>query len=153
MTKTLTLTIVIPAYNEENYLANCLESVAQQTVIPSEVIVVDNNSSDKTAQIAPSYSFAKVIKEKNQGVFFAARTGFKAANSDIIGRIDADTVLPSDWVEKVMTNFQNSDVAAVTGPVSYYDMPLPRSNYWFDHLMRKFTYQWAPNTPFLYGSN
>ena len=152
--KTLTLSIVIPVYNEEDYLPACLEAIADQTVIPDEVIVVDNNSTDLTVKIAQQYSFVKVIKEKRQGVFFATRRGFNAAKSDVICRIDADTLLPAEWIETVLAELSARDVAAVTGPVSYYDMPLPRSNYWFDHIMRALTYRLAyKNSPFLYGSN
>jgi glycosyltransferase involved in cell wall biosynthesis len=152
--KSLTLTIVIPAYNEQSYLPACLNSIADQTVIPSEVIVVDNNSSDETVKIAQQYGFVKVIKEKRQGVFFAARAGFTAAKSDIIGRIDADTLLPPEWAETVLTELKGKDIAAITGPVNYYDMPLPHANYWFDHIMRALTHRFAyKNSPFLYGSN
>jgi glycosyltransferase involved in cell wall biosynthesis len=152
--KSLTLTIVIPAYNEQSYLAACLDSIADQTIMPAEVIVVDNNSFDDTVKIANEYSFVKVLKEAEQGVFFAARRGFSAAKSDVIGRIDADTILPSEWVETVLNELNDKDVAAVTGPVSYYDMPLPHTNYWFDHLFRLMTYKLAyNNSPFLYGSN
>jgi glycosyltransferase involved in cell wall biosynthesis len=154
LNKPLTLTIVIPAYNEQSYLKACLDSIADQTIMPAEVIVVDNNSSDETVKIASEYSFVKILQEPNQGVFFAARRGFNAAKSDIIGRIDADTLLPAEWVETVLVHFQKENVAALTGPVSYYDMPLPHSNYWFDHLMRAMTYNLAyDNSPFLYGSN
>lgn len=154
LNKSLTLTIVIPAYNEQSYLKACLDSIADQTIMPAEVIVVDNNSSDETVQIAREYSFVKVMKEPCQGVFFAARRGFNAAHSDIIGRIDADTILPADWVETVQNQLNDESVAAVTGPVNYYDMPLPHSNFWFDHLMRAITYSFAyDSSPFLYGSN
>jgi len=152
--KSLTLTIVIPVYNEQSYLSACLNSIAEQTVLPHEVIVVDNNSTDETTKIAKEYSFVKVLREPKQGVFFAAYKGFSAASSDIIGRIDADTILPPDWIETIQRHLQDKSVAAVTGPVSYYDMPLPYANYWFDHLMRAMTYRFAyTNSPFLYGSN
>lgn len=152
--KPLTLTIVIPAYNEQDYLPACLDSVAAQSVMPAEVIVVDNNSTDETVKIAESYSFVKVLKEEKQGVFFAARTGFRAASGDIIGRIDADTLLAEDWAENVLDKMADRSVAALTGPVSYYDMPLPHSNYWFDHVMRQLVYRLAyAKSPFLYGSN
>lgn len=152
--KTHTLSIVIPVYNEEDYLPACLDAIADQTVVPKEVIVVDNNSTDDTARIARRYSFVKVIKERRQGVFFAARRGFNAAKSDIIGRIDADTLLPPDWTEIALREISDKNVAAVTGPVNYYDMPLPHANYWFDHVMRDLTYRFAyKNSPFLYGSN
>lgn len=154
LNKTLTLTLVIPAYNEQGYIEACLDSIAGQSVMPNEVIVVDNNSTDDTVKIARTYSFVKIVKEPRQGVFFAAQTGFAAAASDLIGRIDADTILPDDWTEKVLRVMSDKAVAAVTGPVNYYDMPLPRANFWFDHLMRKLTYELAPQTsPFLYGSN
>lgn len=150
--KKLTLTIVIPAYNEEGYLGACLDSIAAQTVLPDEVIVVDNNSTDLTAVIAQRHSFVHLVKEKRQGVFFASFTGFKAARGHIIARIDADTVLPANWVSLIKDSFEDS-VSAVTGPVYYYDMPLGHKNFWFDHIMRKVTYRWSKSTPFLYGSN
>ena len=151
--KTLTLTIVIPVYNEHGYLKACLDSIAKQSVMPDEVIVVDNNSTDKSVQIAKSYPFVKLMGETRQGVVFARNKGFNAATSDIIGRIDADTVLPEDWVQRVAAEFEDPKVAAVTGPVSYYDMPLPRLNYQVNHLMCKFTHRWSSDGPFLYGSN
>lgn len=152
--KTLTLTIVIPAYNEQSYLEACLDSISAQTLMPTEVIVVDNNSSDDTLKIAHQYSFVKILKETKQGVYFAAKTGFSAAGSQIIGRIDADTLLPGDWVETVLEFFENAETTAVTGPVSYYDMPFGHANHWFDHMMRAYTYNFAyANCPFLYGSN
>lgn len=151
--KTLTLTIVIPVYNEQGYLKACLNSIVKQSVMPDEVIVVDNNSTDKSAQIASAYPFVRLINETKQGVVFARNTGFNAAKSDIIGRIDADSVLPDNWVQRVLAEFQDPGVAAVTGPVSYYDMPLPRLNYQVNHLMCKFTHRWSKDGPFLYGSN
>jgi glycosyltransferase involved in cell wall biosynthesis len=122
--------------------------------MPTQVIVVDNNSTDETLKIAQGYSFVKVMKEKRQGVFFAVRRGFSAATSDIVGRIDADTILPESWVETVLDKMTYTSVVAVTGPVNYYDMPFPRKNYWFDHIMRALTYKFAyQKSPFLYGSN
>jgi glycosyltransferase involved in cell wall biosynthesis len=153
MNKPLTLTIVIPVYNEERYLKSCLEAVAGQTIKPDEVIVVDNNSTDSTAKIAKRFDFVKLIREPKQGVSYSARRGFNGAKSDIIGRIDGDTILPPYWVERVKKDFAKEGVAATTGPVSYYDMPFPKTNYWIDHMMRKYTFLLAPTNPFLYGSN
>ena len=151
--KKLTLTIVIPAYNEEDYLKSCLDSIASQTVKPDEVILVDNNSVDDTIEIARAYKNLRILHEGKQGVFYASTKGFRDARSDIIARIDADTVLPPIWIERVLDDFDDGTIAATTGPVTYYDMPLPKHNYWFDHLMRKFTHKFSPDTPFLYGSN
>src|SRR6266404_9608138 len=105
LSKTLTLTIVIPAYNEQGYIKACLDSIKNQSEAPNEVIVVDNNSTDKTVEIARKYSFVKVIHEKRQHQVFAQAAGFNLAKGDIIGRIDADSVLPADWVRKIKAAF------------------------------------------------
>lgn len=101
MQKALKLSIVIPAYNEESHLKACLDSIARLTEKPYEVIVVDNNSSDKTVLIAKSYSFVRLIHEKRQGVVFARSRGFDTAKGDIICRIDADCILPKNWTKHI----------------------------------------------------
>jgi glycosyltransferase involved in cell wall biosynthesis len=151
--KTLTLTLVIPVFNEEGYLNNCLGSVAAQTHMPAQVIVVNNNSSDKSADVARQYPFVTLLNEKKPGVLHARNLGFKAANGNIIARIDADTFLPPRWVENAIRSFEDKSISAVTGPVDYYDMPLPSRNHFFDHIMRSSIYNWSPKSPFLYGSN
>lgn len=153
MKQALTLSIVIPVYNEQHYLKTCLDAIAAQTEQPNEVIVVDNNSTDDSVAIARKYAFVRVLYEPKQSVLYARNTGFASAKGDIIGRIDADTVLPRHWVQRVKHDFLAPSVAAVTGPVSYYDMPLPWLNFWFDHPLRKLLRRFAPNCPFLFGSN
>jgi glycosyltransferase involved in cell wall biosynthesis len=153
LNKTLTLTIVIPVFNEQDHLAACLKAIAAQTIMPDEVIVVNNNSSDKTVEVAKQFSFVRLIHEPKQGVLFAKNKGFKAAKSDIIGRIDADSILPSRWVQTVKRFMADDNYAALTGPVNYYDMPLPETNYHLDHWMRSSIYNWSPKSPFLFGSN
>jgi glycosyltransferase involved in cell wall biosynthesis len=113
--KQLTLSIIIPAYNEQHYIKSCLDSIGCQTQIPDEVIVVDNNSTDDTVAIAASYPFVRVVRQRKQGRGHARTKGFDAATSDIIGRIDADSVLEPDWCERVRSQFANRDVAGVTG--------------------------------------
>lgn len=151
--KTLSLTIVIPVFNEQDHLAACLDAIAAQTVRPLEVIVVDNNSTDQTVYIARRYPFVKLIKEKRQGVLHAKNAGFEQAAGDIIGRIDADSLLPPRWAESVLSFMASHDYAALTGPVNYYDMPMPETNYHLDHWMRSSIYNWSPKSPFLFGSN
>lgn len=123
--KTLVLSIVIPAYNEEGYISRCLDSIAAQTLSPHEVIVVDNNSIDKTVEIAQQYPFVKVIHEKRQHQVFAQAAGFNKATGDILGRIDADSILPPDWIEKIIKAFADDPkLVAVTGGADPYDVPL-----------------------------
>lgn len=123
--KSLTLSLIIPAYNEERYIGACLDSIAAQSIKPLEVIVVDNNSVDKTSEIASKYPGVSVLHEKRQHQVFAQAAGFNHAMGDILGRIDADSILPTDWVEKVIESFGDEPkLVAVTGGGDPYDVPL-----------------------------
>lgn len=112
------VSIVIPAYNEEDYIDLCLQSLVwQKTQYKFEVIVVDNNSKDKTKNIALSYRNKlniRVISEKQQGRGIARWRGFEEAKGEVIFSTDADTILPEDWIERFMKYFENEKVVAVT---------------------------------------
>lgn len=131
------VSIVIPAYNEERHLRACLQAIAGQTVQPLEVVVVDNNSTDRTAQVAREFPFVRVVSERRQGRVFARNAGFNAATGDIVGRIDADIVLPPTWVEHVQAFYANPAHArsAWSGMGYFYNVPLPGLVSWaYGHL-------------------
>lgn len=153
--KALTVSIVIPVYNEEDHLKACLEAIAIQSVMPDEVLVVDNNSSDGTLALAKQFKFVKILHEKQQGVVFPRNKGFDAAKSDIIARIDADTQLPPNWVEQVVSLFNDQDIAAVSGPVGWYDAPARQLGLLIDKNTRKITWDLGSrdDAVFLFGSN
>ncbi len=109
------ISVVIPAYNEEEYITYCLQSIKRQNFKDFELIVVDNNSTDKTAEIARHFG-ARVVKEKIQGITPAREKGFKEAKAEIIARTDADSQVPGDWLERIYNIFQNNhDVVAISG--------------------------------------
>lgn len=122
------VSIVIPVHNEERHLHACLQAIATQTVPPYEVIIVDNNSTDKSAAIANSYSFVRLLSEPRQGIAAARSTGFDAATGDIIGRVDADIRIPPSWVAHLQRFYaeprhrQN----AWSGAGYFYNVRLPR---------------------------
>lgn len=116
------LSVVIPAFNEEDCLADCLRAVLAQTVKPYEIIVVDNASTDNTAAIAKSFAGVKVITQDTPGITAARDIGFNAATGEIIVRTDADSLPVANWLERVSQSL-TSDVQAVTGPIYYPDLP------------------------------
>ncbi len=124
------ISVVIPTYNEEKFLPKLLESLKVQTYKgPYEVIVVDNNSTDKTSEIAQSMG-ARVIKEKKQGYAHACNAGFYGAKADIIARADADYVLPKTWLQTVADSFEKRpDIVAVGGPL------YPLESYWWENFL------------------
>lgn len=151
--------IVIPAYNEEDSIAKCLDACVDQTSPADEIIVVDNNSSDDTVKIIKKYkknhpdANIRLIREKKQGITPARNAGFNAAVSDIIGRIDADSVIDETWIAAVRQAFRLKDVAAATGPVLYHDMPLQKAGFRVDDKIRNTLHRLAKDHRFLFGSN
>lgn len=151
--KAQTLSIIIPVYNEEDYLGACLQSIAEQTVKPLEVIVVDNNSTDRTALIARSFDFVRLVREKRQHQSYAQHTGFSLAKGSIIGRIDADTILPPDWTERCLAAFKdNPDIVGFYGSALSYDIVLKRFGRFIHGLYFAMAGTFA-GTQLMWGSN
>ena len=121
----LRFSIVIPAYNEADYIAATLKSLKKLTFDGSyEVIVVDNNSTDNTAAIAAKHG-ATVITEKQPGVCFARQAGTQAAKGEIIVSTDADTTYDPEWLTHIDDEFNKfPDTAAVAGPCRYIGGPV-----------------------------
>jgi glycosyltransferase involved in cell wall biosynthesis len=147
------VSLVIPAYNEENHLRSCLEAINNQTIAVYEVIVVDNNSTDDTRKIASSFKFVKLVNEIKQGVVYARNTGFNLAKGNIIARIDADTILPSDWIFTLTKIFNANDIDALSGAVNYYDIVFEKFWRKADLLIRKNLSYLLRKKIFLYGAN
>lgn len=120
----LRVSIVIPAYNEERHLKACLQAIANQTQAPYEVIVVDNNSTDTTANIAAQFPFVRIVHEPQQGIVYARNQGFNLTTGDIIARIDADTRLPANWVASVQSFYAQpgNGQRVLTGGCHFYNL-------------------------------
>jgi glycosyltransferase involved in cell wall biosynthesis len=120
------LSFVIPAYNEEAYLPACLESILAQTqslATPTEIIVVNNASTDRTREVALQYPGVTVVDEPRKGLTFARQAGFAASSGSLIANVDSDSRLTPGWVETVLRTFdQTPTLAALSGPVVYYDL-------------------------------
>ena len=118
------ISIVIPAYNEEKYITKCLAALkAQHTSIPYEIIVVDNASTDATAAIAKKRG-ASVIYESKKGVARAVNTGLRKAKGSYIALIDADTIVPTMWLQRIYEMFQkHPNAVCIGGPGNFYNGP------------------------------
>ena len=119
------LSFVIPAYNEEDLLGQCLDSILKQAAGRDdiEIIVVNNASTDRTREVALSFSGVIVVDEPQKGIIHARRAGFLASSGDLIANVDADTILVSGWVNKVLKAFSdNQNLVALSGPPIFYDL-------------------------------
>ena len=113
------ISFVIPCYNEEAHIKDCIRAIRKHVwYIPYEIIVVDNNCTDNTAEIA-ELEGAFVIKESRKGVVFARQAGYETAKGFLIANIDADSKITDGWIWEALSRLSNHDVVAVTGPLEY----------------------------------
>lgn len=112
------ISVVITAYNEEKYLPKCLEAILDQNFPKDnyEIVVVDNNSTDKTAEIAKGYG-ARVVREEKQGNTFALKKGLEEAEGEIIASTDSDTLVLPGWLLEIDKAFKDEKIVGATGPV------------------------------------
>ena len=116
--------VIIPAYNEGEFIGECLDSLLRQDFTdPYEIIVVDNNSTDDTALVAKSRGVI-VVREERQGVCWARQRGTELAAGEIIVSTDADTLYRHDWLSRIDREFRSDGTRiAVAGPFQFIDAP------------------------------
>jgi len=138
----LTMSLIIPAYNEEKYIWSCLEyALRNGKWYFHEIIVIDNNSSDATKKVVEKYPEVKVFSEIKKWTSSARQRWYLESTGDILAFVDADTRMPAWWAKKIEDTFlRNKKVWVICGPYSYYDLHLPRYG---------FLYSWLYYSPIL----
>lgn len=115
-----TISVIIPVRNDAPMLAACLAALDRQTRAPDEIVVVDNGSTDETAAVCKAAGVRRVYQEV-RGITGATAAGFDAASGEILARLDADSVPPPRWLERVESLLAASGpLTAVTGPGDFY---------------------------------
>ena len=121
------LSFVVPAYNEETYLARTLQAIISETTrshCEAEIVVVNNASTDRTRDVAESFAGVRVVDEPVKSLVRARSAGFQVVTGTLVANIDADTVLPEGWIKTVLCAFsEDPDLVAISGPYIYYDVP------------------------------
>jgi cellulose synthase/poly-beta-1,6-N-acetylglucosamine synthase-like glycosyltransferase len=142
--------VIVPTYNEEQYIEACLRSILQQDIDRSEyeIIVADANSSDKTRVLAESLADQIVVTQK-RGIALGRNLGARSATGDIFVFVDADAMLQPSFLRKLQKRFSNSKIVGVTGIASASDGTLPQrfvyhATYW---LVRFFLWFHLPLFP------
>ncbi len=120
------ISFVVPAYNEEALIASCLDAISAEIARAghaAEIIVVNNNSTDRTRQIAASFAGVTIVDEPRRGLVQARRAGCLAARGRLVANIDADTMVPRGWLDTVVREFATSPgLVALSGPFIHYDV-------------------------------
>jgi len=112
------ISVIIPTFNEEENIAQCLVSLRHQTVPRTEyeIIVVDGGSKDRTREIAQKYA-DRIFIQTNPKVGGARNDGIMAAAGEIVATTDADCILPPAWIATIKKGFEDAAVVQIYGPV------------------------------------
>lgn len=123
------LSFVIPAYNEEALIARCLEAVLSEVADSKydyEIVVVNNASTDRTADIVRGFEAVRLVDEPDKGLVKARQAGLKATDGDLVANIDSDCRLTEGWVDTVLKEFgRDPQLVALSGPFQYDDISVP----------------------------
>lgn len=108
------ISVVIPAYNQAKYLAETIDSVQKQTYADREIIVVDDGSTDETAEIAKGYGESiRYVYQENQGLAGARNTGISLAQGEFVALLDSDDYWASDFLAKMISLADRQATATV----------------------------------------
>ena len=111
------VTVIVPAYNAEKYIARCLDSIIHQTYENMEILVIDDGSCDKTSDIAKSMADKDKriinIRQKQQGVSATRNRGIQESHGDYIFWVDADDYADQTMIERCMRSFRGENVDVV----------------------------------------
>lgn len=124
--------LIIPAHNEADFIALTLKSIVSQTVAPSKVVVVNDNSTDETAAIVESiiknYGYISLVNKTSEAIHLpgskviqAFHKGFETIDSeyDIIVKLDADLILPNNYFETILDHFKSDSKIGMVGGFAY----------------------------------
>jgi len=161
----LDVAVVIPTYNRRDSLLRTLDSIARQTFPANrfEVVVVDNNSNDRTSEAVTSFGArrqlrVKCVRETDQGVTYARNRGIRETSAPVVVFTDDDVEADPRWLEELMRGLERSGAAAAGGRTeTVWEGPLP--DWWLPDYDKLFARNWgdAPTRvtefPFFYSQN
>jgi len=121
------ITVIIPLYNKEYFIKRCLESVLHQSIIPNEVIVIDDGSSDDSLRIVKdnfgTNNLIRIVEKPNEGVAATRNFGMNLAETEYVAFLDADDQLAPKYIEALLdaiNDFRDIDVFSTGHIIKYY---------------------------------
>ena len=125
MTKIKKISIIVPVYNVEKYLDQCITSIINQSMKELEIILVNDGSTDNSLQICNKYKALDerimVLDKKNGGLSDARNYGLKYANAEFIGFVDSDDYIDSKFYERLYEGLQNDGVYVAVSSIKRVD--------------------------------
>jgi len=130
------VSVIIPCYNQAQFLAEAIESVLAQTYREIEIVVVDDGSPDDTREVVSRYPGVRYVRQENQGLAGARNTGFKQSKGEYVVFLDADDHLTPNAIESHLSCFaEHSETGFAVGDI--------------DHMTLNGSYAGSPRWPLL----
>ncbi|MBM3599618.1 MAG: glycosyltransferase [Alphaproteobacteria bacterium] len=148
------VSVYVPCFNGERYIAQCIASLLTQTRRPDEIIVVDDGSTDRSPRVASAYPVRLIRHEQNQGLGATRSTGVRAATGDLIASIDADCFARRDWLERLTRILESTpDAIGAAGQLIEANYDRIGDRWRTHHLPQNHGANPLPDVPYLHGAN
>lgn len=120
------ISVVIPVYNEEKHIRECLKALTENTVKPYEILVVDGRSEDRTVEIAKRFPEVKVYTNEKRTAAGGRNVGILKAKGEIIAFTDGDCIVDRNWIQSISDAFETYEIDGLGGKV---DVAVPENRY------------------------
>lgn len=147
------ISLYIPCYNAEKTIGKCLEAVINQTYPVSEIIVVDDGSTDNTVSIASRYNIRIIQHKINLGLAATRNTGVLNSKNEYIASLDADCVPHRDWLERLIRYFTQDNIAGAGGKLLEVRQDTLADHWRARHLVQNWGDKTIINPRQLFGNN
>lgn len=148
------ISVYIPAYNSEEFLARAIEGLLSQTLRADEILVIDDGSRDSTAEIAAGYPDVILIRHpQNSGLGAARNTGFRVARNELVASLDADCVPHPGWLAGLARHFDDAKLAGVGGRLIEGTQYTVADRWRRAHMSQEWGDRPSRNPKFLFGCN
>lgn len=121
------VSVIIPTYNEENTIYECIKTMQKQDYSNYELIIVDDGSTDKTVEIVKSFKNIKLLLQNHNGPGIARNLGTKHSTGKILIFVDADMRFPKDYISKLVKPILNN---VSWGTIHYMEKIANKNNFW-----------------------
>lgn len=147
------VSLYIPCYNVDQFIARCIDGVLAQTHRVDEILIIDDGSTDRTIELANRYPVTIVRHPVNKGLGAARNTGLKTAQNELVASLDADCVADPRWLETLVLEMADPNKTVVGGKLVE-TMLLSRADRWRRaHMSQDWGDHRVDNPPFIYGNN
>ncbi|MBW4472823.1 MAG: glycosyltransferase [Stenomitos rutilans HA7619-LM2] len=147
------ISLYIPCYNVEAYIASCIEGVLKQTYPVDEILLIDDGCRDRTLDIASRYPVRVIRHEVNKGLAAARNTAFHHARNELVASLDADCVPDPHWLERLVPLFEDETVAIVGGRLVETVLDSVADRWRKAHMTQDWGELRVKNPSFMFGNN